>query len=193
MFPMISAIEEVLQVKEFIGEVQEELRSEGQAFTQDIELGALIEIPSAVLIADQLAEELDFFSIGTNDLIQYTLAVDRGNDRVSFLYKTLHPSIIRLIQLTMEAGHRHDIWVGMCGEMAGDPLAIPLLIGMGIDELSVSPVVLPRIKEIVRGLDSQQCRHLADTVIDFSSGSEIERYLKQFLQEYFPEDLSVYE
>ncbi len=191
MFPMISALEEILQVKEFIAEVQEELRREGRRFREDVELGALIEIPSAVLIADQLAEELDFFSIGTNDLIQYTLAVDRGNDRVSFLYKTLHPSIVRLIHMTLQAGHRHNIWVGMCGEMAGDPLAIPLLVGLGIDALSVSPVVLPKVKEIVRGLDSQQCRHLADTVMEFTKESDIERYLRQFMQKHFPEDLNL--
>ncbi|HKJ68784.1 MAG TPA: phosphoenolpyruvate--protein phosphotransferase [bacterium] len=191
MFPMISALEEIYRVKEFITEVQEELQREGREFREDIELGALIEIPSAVLIADQLAKELDFFSIGTNDLIQYTLAVDRGNDRVSFLYKTLHPSIVRLIQMTLQAGHRHDIWVGMCGEMAGDPLAIPLLVGLGIDELSVSPVVLPKIKEIVRGLESQQCHHLAETVMEFTREADIERYLKQFMQNHFPEELNL--
>lgn len=191
MFPMLSAIEEIRQVKEFITEVQEELTREDKAFDPEVELGALIEIPSAVIIAEQLAEELDFFSIGTNDLIQYALAVDRGNDRVSFLYKTLHPAILQLIRMTIEAGHKHDIWVGMCGEMAGDPLAIPLLMGMGIDELSVSPVVLPKIKEIVRGLDSEQCRHVAETVLNFTMEADIERFLKQFMQEHFPEHINL--
>jgi len=191
MFPMLSAIEEIKRVKEFIVEVQKELTEEGVPYDQDVELGALIEIPSAVIIAEQLADELDFFSIGTNDLIQYALAVDRGNDRVSFLYKTLHPAILQLIHMTIRAGHKHDIWVGMCGEMAGDPLAIPLLVGMGIDELSVSPVVLPKIKEIVRGLDSDQCRHVAETVLNFTMEADIERYLKQFMQEHFPEHINL--
>ena len=191
MFPMLSAIEEIKRVKEFIVEVQNELTEEGVPYDQDVELGALIEIPSAVIIAEQLADELDFFSIGTNDLIQYALAVDRGNDRVSFLYKTLHPAILQLIHMTIRAGHKHDIWVGMCGEMAGDPLAIPLLVGMGIDELSVSPVVLPKIKEIVRGLDSDQCRHVAETVLNFTMEADIERYLKQFMQEHFPEHINL--
>ncbi len=187
MFPMISALEEIQQVKAYIGEVQQELRDEGIDFDEEVELGALIEIPSAVLIADALAEELDFFSIGTNDLIQYTLAVDRGNDRISFLYKNLHPGVLQLIRLTIEAGHRNGIWVGLCGEAACDPLVVPLLIGLGIDELSVSPVVLSKVKEIVRGLDSNQCRHMAETVMQFSREEDIERYLRQFMQEHFPE------
>ncbi|MBD3275549.1 MAG: phosphoenolpyruvate--protein phosphotransferase [Candidatus Marinimicrobia bacterium] len=191
MFPMISAIEEIHHVQEYIEEVKEELQEAGHEFDENIELGALIEIPSAVLIADTLAQELDFFSIGTNDLIQYTLAVDRGNDRVSFLYKTLHPSVLKLIKMAIDAGHRNDIWVGMCGEMAGDPLVIPLLIGMGIDELSVSPVVLPKIKEIVRGLEKDQCQHLAETVLAFSKEEDIERYLGQFMQQRFPEQLNL--
>ncbi|MCF7805650.1 MAG: phosphoenolpyruvate--protein phosphotransferase [Candidatus Marinimicrobia bacterium] len=191
MFPMISALEEIIKVKEYINEVHEELNAAGVDYNPDIDLGALIEIPSAALIADALAEELDFFSIGTNDLIQYALAVDRGNDRVSFLYKSLHPSVLKLIKMTLEAGHSHDIWVGMCGEMAADPLVIPLLIGMGLDELSVSPVVLPKIKEIVRGLEFEKCRHLAETVLDFGTEADIERYLRQFIQEHLPEQINI--
>ncbi|MBS1271376.1 MAG: Phosphoenolpyruvate-protein phosphotransferase [Candidatus Marinimicrobia bacterium] len=191
MFPMISALEEVMQVKEFIREVWEELDSQGTDYNKDIEIGTLIEIPSAALIADSLAEELDFFSIGTNDLIQYALAVDRGNDRVSFLYKNLHPSVLKLITMTIEAGHSHDIWVGMCGEMAADPLVIPLLLGLGLDELSVSPIVLPKIKEIVRELDREKCQHLAERVLDFKTEADIERYLRQFMQEHLPEQMNL--
>jgi len=187
MFPMISSIEEIRQVKEFLQEVREELTAQGQDFDPDMEIGSLIEIPSAALMANELAREVDFFSIGTNDLIQYTLAVDRGNDRVSFLYKTLHPSVLRLICMTIDAAHRNDIWVGMCGEMASDQLVIPLLIGLGIDEFSVSPVVLPKIKEIVRGLEFKQCQHLSETIRSFETEADIERYLKQFMQERFPE------
>lgn len=190
MFPMISALEEIQQVKRYIREVQKELHGQGETFNEDVELGALIEIPSAVLIADALAEELDFFSIGTNDLIQYTLAVDRGNDRISFLYKSLHPSVLKLIRLTIDAAHNHDIWVGVCGEVACDPLVIPLLIGLGIDELSVSPVSLAKVKEIIRGLDRKQCEHMAQTVMSFSREEDIERYLRQFMQEHFPEHLN---
>ena len=189
MFPMISALEEVHQVKHYLEEVKNELREENVSFDEELEIGTLIEIPSAVLVADALAGEMDFFSIGTNDLIQYTLAVDRGNDRISFLYKSLHPSVLKLIQMTIEAAHRHEIWVGLCGETACDPLVIPLLIGMGIDELSVSPVVLPKVKEIIRGLDRRQCKHMADTALSFSTEEEIERYLRQFVQEHFPEHI----
>jgi len=191
MFPMISALEEVLQVKEFIQAVWEELDADGIEYNKDIEVGTLIEIPSAALIADSLAKELDFFSIGTNDLIQYALAVDRGNDRVSFLYKNLHPGVLKLIHMTLKAGHDNDIWVGMCGEMAADPLVIPLLVGLGLDELSVSPIVLPKIKEIVRELDREKCKHLAERVLGFKTEADIERYLRQFMQEHLPEQMNI--
>jgi len=191
MFPMISALEEVHKIKKMINEVKDELRSENIPFKEDIELGALIEIPSAALIADELAKELDFFSIGTNDLIQYTLAVDRGNDRVSFLYKMLHPSVLKLIQMTINAGHKNNIWVGICGEMAADPIAVPLLVGLGLDEISVSPIALPKIKEVIRGLDSEQCKHIAENVLSFAQESDVERYLHQFMQQHFPEMLNI--
>lgn len=187
MFPMISAMEEVHQIKKMIANVQDELRHENIPFDENVELGVLIEIPSAALIADYLAQELDFFSIGTNDLIQYTLAVDRGNDRVSFLYKMLHPSVLKLINMTIRAGHQNDIWVGICGEMAADPIVIPLLVGLGIDEISVSPIALPKIKEVIRGLDSMQCKHIAENVLSFSQESDVERYLQQIIQQNFPE------
>ncbi len=191
MFPMISALEEVHKIKKMIAEVKEELHASGTDFDENIELGALIEIPSAALMADDLAKELDFFSIGTNDLIQYTLAVDRGNDRVSFLYKMLHPSVLKLIDMTIRAGHRHDIWVGICGEMAADPIVVPLLVGLGLDEISVSPIALPKVKEIIRDLDSEQCRHIAENVLAFTQESEVERYLHQFMQQHFPEMLNL--
>lgn len=191
MFPMISALEEIYKVKEYISEVQQELRDQNLSFDKKIELGALIEIPSAALIADALAKELDFFSIGTNDLIQYALAVDRGNDRVSFLYKNLHPSVLKLISMTIKAGHRNNIWVGMCGEMAADPLVTPLLLGLGIDELSMSPVVLPKIKKIVRDLDHQACKLLAERVLTYPTESQIETQLREFSEQHLSDQLNI--
>ena len=150
MYPMISGVEELDAANELLKECMDELSAEGEAFDVDIEVGVMIEIPSAVLIADALVARAKFFSIGTNDLIQYTLAVDRLNEKVADLYDPTHPALLRLMQMTIEAGRRNGIWTGICGEIAGDPTAIPLLIGLGIDELSVAPPMLPQIKYLIR-------------------------------------------
>jgi phosphotransferase system enzyme I (PtsI) len=132
--------------------MQNELRAEKIPFDENMEIGAMIEIPSAALIADTLARRVKFFSIGSNDLIQYTLAADRTNEKVSHLYEPTHPAILRLIKMTVDAAHQHGIWAGVCGEIAGDPALTPLLVGLGVDELSAAPPVVPQIKYIIRRL-----------------------------------------
>ncbi|WP_434512375.1 phosphoenolpyruvate--protein phosphotransferase [Desulfitobacterium sp. AusDCA] len=153
MFPMISGIEELRQGKQLLAEVREELVREGIEIAPKIQIGIMVEIPSAAIQADLLAKEVDFFSIGTNDLVQYTLAVDRLNDQVSYLYDYFHPAVLRLIQSVVKAAHREGKWIGMCGEMAGDPLAIPLLIAMGIDELSMSSKRVLNAKRVIKTFD----------------------------------------
>ncbi|MGQ9561397.1 MAG: phosphoenolpyruvate--protein phosphotransferase [Candidatus Oleimicrobiaceae bacterium] len=187
LLPMISSVDELLQAKRIMAEVQKELDQRGLDYDRDIELGIMIEVPSAALTADQLAAEVDFLSIGTNDLIQYTLAVDRGNQRVAHLFEAYHPAVLRLIRQVVEAGHERGIWVGMCGEMASDPLATMLLVGLDLDELSVSPVDLPRVKEIVRTISYEEARQVAERVLRMRTAGEIKSYLQGVMREKFPE------
>jgi phosphotransferase system enzyme I (PtsI) len=173
MYPMISGVEELDEANELLAECQGELRAEGKAFDEELEVGVMIEIPSAVLIADALGTRAKFFSIGTNDLVQYTLAVDRLNAKVADLYDPTHPAMLRLLKMTIEAGQRHGIWTGLCGEMAGDPTAIPLLIGLGVDELSVSPPMLPQIKYLIRRLKLSETQQLAARALECDSSVDI--------------------
>ena len=173
MYPMISGVEELDAANELLKECMDELSAEGEAFDVDLEVGVMIEIPSAVLIADALGARAKFFSIGTNDLIQYTLAVDRLNEKVADLYDPTHPALLRLMQLTVEAGKRNGIWTGLCGEMAGDPTAIPLLIGLGIDELSVAPPMLPQIKYLIRRIKPSEAQQLAAQALESESSVDI--------------------
>lgn len=177
MFPMISHVEQIRQAKTFVEEAKQELRQEGIAFDEQIPLGIMIEIPAACLIADALAAEVDFFSIGTNDLVQYTLAVDRMNERLSELYSYFHPAVLRLIQSVIDASHRNGIWTGMCGEMAADPLAAPLLLGMGLDEFSCNANSLPRVKEQIRRMSYQNAQEVAKHVLALSTPDEVKTYL----------------
>ena len=173
MFPMISGLSELRQAKEILETCKAELREEGKPFKQDIELGIMIETPSAVLVADALAREVKFFSIGTNDLIQYTIAVDRVNERIAHLYEPTHPAILRLIEMTVAAAHANGIWVGVCGEMAGEITLTPLLLALGVDELSASAGLVPRVKKAVQTLDMKECDRLLEDIRDFYSGAEI--------------------
>jgi len=174
MYPMISGLDEVVQANQLVQRYQEELRHEGVTPDPNMEIGAMIEIPSAVLVADALAQHVDFFSVGTNDLIQYTLAVDRLNEKITHLYEPTHPAILRLIQLTIEAARRHNMWVGVCGEMAGDPILVPLLLGLGVNELSVAVGAVPEVKFLIRRLKMSEARALAQFALGCDSASEIQ-------------------
>jgi len=176
MYPMVCSVEELDAANALLDRCRTELRAEGVPFDESMEVGVMIEVPSAVMIADNLARRVKFFSLGTNDLIQYTLAVDRTNEKIAHLYSPTHPAIVRLIQLAVEAAHQHGIWVGVCGEMAGDPVLAPLLLGLGIDELSVAPPLVPRIKFLIRRLKLAEAQELADFALTSdSAGPTLER------------------
>ena len=177
MFPMISEVEELKKAKTILNEAKEELRRKKIPYDEDIPVGIMVEIPSAALAADCLAKECDFFSIGTNDLIQYTLAVDRGNEKIAHLYQSFHPAVLRLIKETVDAGHRNGIWVGLCGEMAADPLATTLLVGMGVDELSTSAMAIPEIKKIIRSINYEDAKIYTEEVLKLTTIDEIKRFL----------------
>jgi phosphoenolpyruvate-protein phosphotransferase (PTS system enzyme I) len=166
MFPMITNLAELLQAKIALQEAKHELDREGISYSTTIEVGIMIEVPAAALISDTLARHVDFFSIGTNDLIQYTCAVDRMNPRISDLYDPCHPAVLRLIKMTIDNAHQHGVRVGTCGEMAGAPEHIPLLIGMGIDELSMNPVQILAARQQIRALSYETARQLARDVLD---------------------------
>lgn len=186
MYPMISGIEELKEANSILEEVKNELSKEKIPFNKDIEVGAMIEIPSAALTADILAREVDFFSIGTNDLIQYALAVDRVNEKIAYLYEPAHPAVLRLIKNVIDSGHKEGIWVGMCGEMAGDPALTVILIGLGLDEFSTSPILLPEIKKIIRAVRLSDARELAAKALTLDTGKEIKNFAKRRLKEIAP-------
>jgi phosphotransferase system enzyme I (PtsI) len=190
MYPMISGVAEVVQANEILQQVMHDLKKEGIPFDEQIHVGAMIEIPSAALTAEMIAPEVDFFSIGSNDLIQYTMAVDRVNEKVAGLYEPTHPAILRLIRGVVEAAHNNNIWVGVCGEMAGEPLFTPLLLGMGIDELSAASSSLPRVKEVIRRLTLREAQELAAASLHTNSGREVLAMLNALLQRVDPDLLS---
>ena len=173
MYPMVSGVGELEAANELLDECREQLRAEDVAFADAVEIGVMIETPSAAMIADSLAKRVEFFSIGTNDLIQYTLAVDRLNEKIAHLYEPTHPGILRLIKATVDAGQAHGIWTGICGEMAGDVTAVPLLLGLGVTELSVTPSMVPRVKMLIRSIKMSQARELAEFALDSDSPKEI--------------------
>ncbi|HTL48253.1 MAG TPA: phosphoenolpyruvate--protein phosphotransferase [Verrucomicrobiae bacterium] len=177
MYPMISNVQELRKANEILQECREELLREGVEFDKTMEVGAMIEIPSAAITSDLLAKEVNFFSIGTNDLIQYCLAVDRVNEKIAYLYEPTHPAILRLIRQTVENGHRNNIWVGICGEMSSDPAIAAVLLGLEIDEISTSPVVLPKVKKIIRSLSFADAKELADKALGFATGDEVREYI----------------
>jgi len=186
MYPMISGLDELRQANRLLDQCRNDLRSANIPFDPAMEVGAMIEVPSAVLVADALARQSDFFSIGTNDLIQYSLAVDRLNERITHLYEPTHPAILRLIKATVDAAHQRGIWVGVCGEMAGDPVLVPLLLGLGVDELSAAVMVVPRIKFLIRRVKLSEARELAEFALQCESGAEILARCRALVREVAP-------
>ena len=173
MFPMISGLDELRRAIAILEECKQQLRNAGAEVSERLEVGAMIEIPSAAICANALAREVDFFSIGTNDLIQYALAVDRVNEKIAYLYEPTHPAILRLLKMVADAAHANHIWVGVCGEMAGDVALVPLLLGLGMDELSAAATLVPRVKRALQSLTIPECRELVEDALKFNTASEI--------------------
>ncbi len=188
LVPMVSSITEVHDTKKLLQEVRSELASEGIPFGEDVKFGILVEVPAAVAIADLLAREVDFFSIGTNDLIQYSLAIDRLNEHVNYLYDTLHPAVLRLIRQVVNAGQAYGVSVAMCGEMAGDPVNVPILIGLGIDELSMNALSIPLVKKLIRSISYDDCLELTHQAFQMQAAQEIHDFLEKWIFERFPGD-----
>lgn len=181
MYPMISSLDEVRSANEILRSVKSELDNEDIVYSPNIEVGIMIEIPTAAMISDILAKEVDFFSIGTNDLIQYSVAVDRMNQNIAHLYTPYHPGLLRLIKMVIENGHKEGIWVGMCGEAAGETALIPLLLGLGLDEFSMSASSILGARQLICEMTTEQAKHIAQTALGLSTASEIEYYLKSFI------------
>ncbi len=184
MFPMISCVDEVLQVKKILREVKAELKREKKPFNADMPIGIMVEVPSSATIADLLAREVSFFSIGTNDLIQYLLAIDRVNEQVSYLYEPLHPAVLRLLRRIIQAAHDNGIPVAMCGEMAGESLYIPILLGLGIDELSMNPIAILEAKKVLRSIEYKQCQEIVDQLFAFNTAEGVKKFLQGQSKKY---------
>lgn len=182
MYPLISCVSEVIQANAVVEEVKRQLREEGLPHAEDFEIGAMIEVPSAAMTVDIIAKEVDFFSLGTNDLIQYTMAAERVNDKIAHLYQPCHPAVLRFLKHVVEEGHRNNIWVGICGEMAGDPAMAFLLLGMGIDEVSVSPAIVPRIKNLIRNASYAEAAEIVDEVMQHTSPQAIEARAREVVK-----------
>ena len=180
MLPMISSVDELRSAKAIINEVKEELKSKNIKFDKNVKVGIMIEIPSAAIMAEELAKECDFFSIGTNDLIQYTVAVERGNEKISNLYTKFHPAVIRLIKMAIDGAHKSKIFCGMCGEAAADERFIPLLVGLGLDEFSMNPTKILNSRKMIRNLNHKECKKLVQEILRMSSASEIKARLEEY-------------
>ena len=189
MFPLVSGVQELRQVKTLIREIRLELDAEGVAYNRELQIGIMIEVPSAAVIADLLATEADFFAIGTNDLIQYSLAIDRGNENVSYLYEPLHPALLRLIKGVIDAGKRAGIPVSMCGEMASDPIYAIVLLGLGLEIFSMNPSSIPVVKNVVRSVRYKDCKRIADVALNKKTAQEIEEFIIESVAMRFPEGL----
>lgn len=187
MYPLISSVDEVRQANAMLEECRDELRRDGVPFDEKMEVGAMIETPSAAMAADMLAQEVDFFSIGTNDLIQYTIAVDRQDERLAYLYEPTHPGMIRLLRMVVDAAHAHKLWVGLCGEMAGDVTLTPLLLGLGVDELSASASLVPRVKRAVQSLDIAVCLRLVEEIRHLDCAEAILKKCEEVARSHYGE------
>lgn len=189
LFPLISGKGEILKVKAVLEEVKEELERQGIPYDRNIKIGIMMEVPTAILIADILAKEVDFFSIGTNDLIQYSLAIDRVNEAVAHLYEPLHPGILRMIANVTRSAHSSGIEIAMCGEMAGEPLYIPFLLGIGLDELSMNALAIPKVKRVIRESYQDECARFANMLLELTSVAEIRQAAAEFFRQNYPQDI----
>jgi len=189
MFPLVSGIQELRQVKTLITEIKSDLDREGIAYNRELQIGIMIEVPAAAMIADVLATEADFFSIGTNDLIQYSLAIDRGNENVNYLYEPLHPAILRLVKFVIDSGKKAGIPVSMCGEMASDPLYAIVLLGLGLEIFSMSPSSIPVLKDVLRSVRYKECRRISEAALQKKTAQEIEEFVIESVALRFPEGL----
>ena len=187
MYPMIGQIDELRRANAHLEECKKELADRGVPYCHDIEVGTMIELPAAALIADQLAKETKFFSVGTNDLVQYTMAVDRGNERIAHLYQPTHPAVLRLLAMAASAAHQHGIWIGVCGEMASEIHLTPLLLGLGMDELSVVTRAVPRVKKAVQSLDAKECGEMACQCSAMTDPAAIEEKCRDYARQHYPE------
>lgn len=187
MFPMISGTQELLRVYEVVKEVREELTAEKIPFNAEMPIGIMIEVPSAALTSDILAKHCDFFSIGTNDLIQYTIAVDRGNERIASLYESLHPGVLRMLRIIIDNAHKEGLMVGMCGEMAGDPLCTVVLLGLGLDSFSMSSAVIPEIKKMIRSVTVAEAQILVGRITELETAAEVRQHVEEWMRERFGE------
>ncbi|MBY0513624.1 MAG: phosphoenolpyruvate--protein phosphotransferase [Gemmataceae bacterium] len=187
MFPMISTVDELRQCKTLLNEVKEDLEDAGIPFKRELPVGTMIEVPSAALLADVLAKEVDFFSIGTNDLVQYTLAADRNNENVAHLYNPTDPAVLRLIRMVVQAADKEQITVNVCGEMSGEPLYIPLLVGLGLRQLSATPRKIPEIKRVIRQLKVPEAEQVADAALRMETARQVSSYLREQLRRILPE------
>jgi len=186
MFPMVTSIDELISALTIVEECRQELEREGVEYSNDFEVGAMIETPSAAMTADIIAEKVDFFSIGTNDLIQYTLAVERGNDKIAHLYQPCHPAVLRLIKRVIDEAHEKEIWVGMCGEMAAESPMLLILLGMGLDELSVSPTMVPKIKKVIRSCSFKKAVEFTEEILQLTEYEEIMKRATEVLEKIVP-------
>ncbi len=189
LFPLISGKGEILKVKELLEDVKAELDRQGLPYNREIKIGIMMEVPTAILIADILAKEVDFFSIGTNDLIQYSLAIDRVNEAVAHLYEPLHPGILRMIANATRSAHNSGIEIAMCGEMAGEPLYIPFLLGIGLDELSMNALAIPKVKRVIRESYQDECIKFANHLLELTSVEEIKQAAAEFFRQNYPQDI----
>lgn len=183
MYPMISSLEEVRKAKIILEEVKADLDKKGAFYDKDIRIGIMVEVPSVFILADEFSKEVDFFSVGTNDLTQYLLAVDRGNELISGMYQQLHPAVIRALKWIIDKAHNNKVKVSICGELGSMMLAIPILVGMGIDEISTNPSVFPEVKQLIRGIDFKDAKKLAERVITFSTEAEIYKEVENFYEQ----------
>jgi phosphotransferase system enzyme I (PtsI) len=187
MFPLVSTLMELRQAKMVLADAMEDLEEEGKSYDRHIEVGMMVEVPAAVMLLDRFADEVDFFSIGTNDLIQYALAVDRSNKDVASLYTASDPAVLKLIEMSIDTALRHNVPISMCGQMSGNPLYTMLLLGMGLRTFSVTPAAIPEIKRVCRSVSLPQCEQVAQRALQFDSAHNVRTYLKEELSRVLPD------